>query len=372
MSNDDKLHEFLSKSEAEFALKLLHQQDHSQSFVFSPIAISLALYSLYEAARGETRSQIHDCLFKNATDGEMVTHFSNVSTALSAMKKDPQVKICNHIICRNGIKTESLCLDKVKLLYNCEVSSHDLDNEKETIKTINKLIRENTDGHIKKINTKISIDKDQVVVFLSAACFEAQWQNKFHKLSTSKKEFFCTANSHRNIKFLHATGANRKYCENDKFQVLSLPYTDSSFEMTIFLPKEQFGLAEALKTLGTSTIQELKSNVSNYLVNVQIPIWRNETEIDLNSTLQAIGITKILNESAYIGNFAENVHISEFIHKAIIEVNENGTSPATNTKVITKRWREETGEIRDFIADHPFLYTIHYKNSILFMGVFAG
>lgn len=70
------------------------------------------------------------------------------------------MKILFELTCfRNGIKTESLCLDKVKLLYNCEVSSHDLDNEKETIKTINKLIRENTDGHIKKINTKISIDK---------------------------------------------------------------------------------------------------------------------------------------------------------------------------------------------------------------------
>jgi serpin B len=63
--------------------------------------------------------------------------------------------------------------------------------------------------------------------------------------------------------------------------------------------------------------------------------------------------------------------ISEVIHKAFVDVNEEGTEAAAATAVVMKKMCEEPyHEPTFFRADHPFLFFIrdNTTNSILFMG----
>jgi len=65
----------------------------------------------------------------------------------------------------------------------------------------------------------------------------------------------------------------------------------------------------------------------------------------------------------------EGVFVSKVLHKATIEVNEEGTEAAAATGMIMMT-RMMTFPLQ-FQADRPFLYVIWNKKNILFAGAFV-
>jgi serpin B len=66
----------------------------------------------------------------------------------------------------------------------------------------------------------------------------------------------------------------------------------------------------------------------------------------------------------------QKLFISAALHKAFIEVNEEGTEAAAATAVIMTMGAAAPEPMPEFRADHPFLFLIRDKKSgaILFMG----
>jgi serpin B len=66
---------------------------------------------------------------------------------------------------------------------------------------------------------------------------------------------------------------------------------------------------------------------------------------------------------------AERLFIAAVLHKAFVDVHEEGTEAAAATAVIMKR-ASLPREPKAFRADHPFLYLIRENKtgSVLFMG----
>lgn len=72
---------------------------------------------------------------------------------------------------------------------------------------------------------------------------------------------------------------------------------------------------------------------------------------------------------------AADLYIMDILHKAFVEVKEEGTEAAAATAVImaTKAAPGPEPRIPVFRADHPFIYMIIHKPSgaLLFLGKFA-
>ena len=68
-----------------------------------------------------------------------------------------------------------------------------------------------------------------------------------------------------------------------------------------------------------------------------------------------------------------NIHISLVLHKAFIEVNEEGTEAAAATAVVMKLG-SSLNLPREFFCDRPFLFMIHdnVQNNILFLGKYTN
>uniref|UniRef100_A0A8R1I4D7 SERPIN domain-containing protein n=1 Tax=Caenorhabditis japonica TaxID=281687 RepID=A0A8R1I4D7_CAEJA len=371
MSDNCEKMALLLQSETDFGLGLLRQQNISESLVFSPLSIALALSLVHVAARGETRDQIREVLVKGATDEQLEQHFANISASLLAAEKGTQVNIANHVFSKSNFTIKQTYLDDVKKLYNAGATPLDFNNKEASAQAINDFVSKNTGEHIKKIISADAISDDLVAVLTNALYFKADWQNKFKPEATFKGEFFTTADSPREVDFLRASGANRAYAENDQFQVLSLPYKDDTFALTIFLPKTRFGLSDALNSIDSATIQHLLSNASNSLVNVRIPKWKIESELSLKQALEKLGIQKAFDDSADLGNLADGIFVSAVSHKALIEVDEDGTkaAAATTVSISLKSAPMFLEEPKDFIADHPFLFVLSKDNHPLFVGL---
>ena len=67
---------------------------------------------------------------------------------------------------------------------------------------------------------------------------------------------------------------------------------------------------------------------------------------------------------------ANDLVLSKVVHKAFVEVNEEGTEAAAATAVVKRQSRTTPR----FVADHPFLFFIRHNpsKSILFAGRYSS
>lgn len=133
------------------------------------------------------------------------------------------------------------------------------------------------------------------------------------------------------------------------------------------------GLAEFEKKLTTENLSQWLSRLHERKVIVSVPKFKVTDEFSLASVLKSMGMTDAFTPDAadFSGiNGKRDLFISAVIHKAFVNVDEEGTEAAAATAIVmgvTSAGPEQTPVFR---ADHPFLFIIrdNQSGSILFIG----
>ncbi|ROT64345.1 putative serine proteinase inhibitor [Penaeus vannamei] len=152
-------------------------------------------------------------------------------------------------------------------------------------------------------------------------------------------------------------------------QVLEMPYRGDSASMVVLLPRCGRGsktvdwLVQRLKP--KVLVSELKAMPSVSL-RVKFPKF---------STLQKMGIRDLFSSTADLTNFTpvRGIMLNGAIHKALIEVDEEGAEAAAATAFVLNRSRSMPPKTT-FTCNRPFVFFIqdNEANNILFMGVYRG
>ncbi|KAK6758050.1 hypothetical protein RB195_015705 [Necator americanus] len=104
---------------------------------------------------------------------------------------------------------------------------------------------------------------------------------------------------------------------------------------------------------------------------ITIPKIKIETDFKLKKALVAMGATEMFTANADLSGIvkAPPLYVSKAAHKAIIEVDEAGTTAAAATMMeIMETASLETNEAKRFVADHPFLFALTKDKNPLFVG----
>jgi serpin B len=104
-----------------------------------------------------------------------------------------------------------------------------------------------------------------------------------------------------------------------------------------------------------------------------MPRFKMEAAFSLNETLEALGMRRAFSGDADFSGIssAETLCISAVLHKAYVDVNEQGTEAAAATAVVIRAMAARlSAPVPVFRADHPFLFLIRDTRSgnILFVG----
>uniref|UniRef100_A0A8R1EVX2 SERPIN domain-containing protein n=2 Tax=Caenorhabditis japonica TaxID=281687 RepID=A0A8R1EVX2_CAEJA len=176
----------------------------------------------------------------------------------------------------------------------------------------------------------------------------------------------------KEIPFMHSYACYRTYASDDLFEVAILDYKDPEYRFAIFLPKEKNGLTKALKKLNAARFQKLLSSAKRAYMITYIPKFTVEKKLSLDKTLPKLGITDIFSDSADLSGIADKLKISNGFHKAVMEVQEEGTdaAPEDSTKIVP--YVPSQDEAVQFFATQPFVYAVLHKNHPLLLGVFHG
>jgi serpin B len=163
------------------------------------------------------------------------------------------------------------------------------------------------------------------------------------------------------------------YTEAPSAQILEMRYAGTGIAFDVLLPKTVTGLAELEKSLTVENLTGWLGNLSTRNVQVSLPKFRAESEFSLRKALSIMGMpTSFTDQADYSGIDPKRaLAISEVVHKAFVDVSEQGTEAAAATGITmraTSMRMPEQAVI--FRADHPFIFLIRdtHTGAVLFIG----
>ncbi|XP_025050995.1 serpin B11-like [Alligator sinensis] len=148
--------------------------------------------------------------------------------------------------------------------------------------------------------------------------------------------------------------------------------------MIILLPDDITNRDNGLKKIERTMIAEKlalwtsSESLMERKVEVYLPRFKLEDMFNLKSSLKEMGMTDVFGElKADLSAISEikSLYISEAVHKAYVEVNEEGTeAAAAATGAVINPRSLPSSEL--FMADHPFFFFIRHNptNTILFLA----
>ena len=139
------------------------------------------------------------------------------------------------------------------------------------------------------------------------------------------------------------------------------------------LPEAIDGLPTLEAKLNQENLARWTSALAKRKVEVFLPRFKLSSEFSLRDVLASMGMTHAFDSRADFSGIStqEKLAISAVLHKAFVDLNEEGTEAAAATAVVIARAMAVLPKPPVvFRADHPFLFLIvdNRTRSILFLG----
>src|SRR5271157_759719 len=340
----------VAEGNSQFAVDLYGKlRNQPGNLFFSPSSISTALAMTYAGARGETAGQMARVLHFPTPQDKLPEAFRWLHAALRPAAEKPGYRLneANRLWGQQGYHFLPDFLAVTRDFYHAELAQVDFSGQTELAReTINQWVEKQTQEQIKDLVPCGAIKPLTRLVLTNAIYFKGDWTRPFPKAATRDELFHLSSDQTTTSPLMHKTD-DFKFAAVDGLKALELPYGNGDLATIVLLP-------DAIDGLGA-----LEQKLT--------------PEFSLSTVLAAMGMPLAFDDRAdFAGMSTEKyLYISAVLHKAFVDVNEEGTEAAAATGVVvTARAMMRPQEPALFRADHPFLFLIvdNRTKSILFLG----
>jgi serpin B len=370
----------ITRNDNEFSLRLYGELSRRPGNVFfSPFSVRVAFAMLHAGAKGETAAQIGDVL--GFSESIHTTLPEIIQSLNSTGSGNYELAVANSIWAQQGPALRKDFIDLIAQSYGGECASVDFVNAAEaTGHRINEWVEGKTQEKIKGLLSPGDLTALTRLVLVNAVYFQGNWISPFEKEFTFDQPFF-TDHDQVTVPFMSQC-ESFPYAEGDGFQAVDLGYKGDDLSMLILLPDQKDGLSELEKNLSVKSLQDCIARITVTKVIVLVPRFKVAWgSTDLSDYLKSLGMTLAFAPQADFSGIngcyppdPEALAVSMALHKAFVEVNEEGTEAAAATAMMMialgEPYFDRPRPIPVFCADHPFLFAIRDRRSgmILFLG----
>ena len=343
---------------ADVSLRLFRAAEKSgENIVASPLSMIYALAMLDNGASGETKAQL-EALFgcDAATLTDMLSAYAKT---LPNAYGGGKIRLANAMWVRAGapIKQEFIRTNREKL--DAEIFQRAFNAT--AVRELNSWVSRQTDGMIPSILSDLPADAWFVLV--NALLFKCNWSDEYQ--GTTPMDFHAADGTVQKADMLRSM--EHLYLHDDN-AVGFRKLLQGHYAFAVVLPKEGMTPAEYLATLDGASLRTLLQGELYDEVHTAMPKFKTECSSDLIPVFQKAGLTDLTG----LDGIAKEAFVSGAVHKAVIDVNEEGVSAAAVTAIegagsgIPKKEK-----IATVIADRPYIYMIVDidTNVPLFIGV---
>jgi len=368
-----------------FALEMYGQlrQRHGNLF-FSPLSIRTVLGITLAGARGETAAEMKEALCISSSDetlhvdaAEAIRQFNRVG------RGDYEITVANSLWGQEGEPLQPGFVDLIARYYRGAMNLADFRRGAEAAGvTINKWVEDKTRQKILELIPSGLLDADTRLVLVNAVYFRGVWVLQFPKSATREEPFHLEGGGKVRAPLMHQQ-EQTGYVQAAAYQAVDLNYQGADLSMLVLLPDKKDGLLDLEARLSVRMLHDCVAKMRVRDVELFLPrfsmTWGT---INLAAALRALGISLAFSPSQ--ADFSgingqeppheESLFLSAVLHKAFVDVNEEGTEAAAATAIAMAPTAASPTStpppIPIFRADHPFLFAIRERKSgaILFLG----
>ena len=364
-----------------FAFDLFRElQSASGNVFFSPYSISVALAMTYSGARGDTATQMAQALHFGLPQESIPLAFHSLSDSVAAISQPDngqtsapvELSVANALWGEQTFTFQQSYLDLLLTSYGAGLWRVDFRGNPDGARSmINQWVSDQTKGKIQDLLGPGTVTVDTRLILTNAIYFLGSWAVPFSPAATGDEPFTLLDGTSVAVPTMHTT-EYLAYAQADGLQLVEIPYAGDRLSLMVLLP-DAGRFAEMEKTLDGTQFEQLLGQLQSARIALSLPKFRIESQFSLSSALQALGMTDAfdLNRSDFSGmDGARDLAISDVIHKAFVEVNEQGTEAAAATATVmvgATAMPELPIEVK---IDRPLLFAIRDRDTgtILFLG----
>ncbi|CAN8012183.1 unnamed protein product [Ixodes pacificus] len=359
-------------------LKQLPSNDKTNVF-FSPFSVSTAMGMAYAGARGDTLEQL-TLNFGYAADelneGKVLALFKEQLDSTNDLPHDYTLNIANAAVAQEGYGILPEYTDALTSSFAAEYIEADFQKRgQEAIQKINAWVSNRTHGKVQSLFDEPP-DFSTRLILLNAIYYKGTWLYEFDKTKTKPRSFYNGGVEKVQVPMMRLKSTlNHTYNAILNADLVDLPYVGNDFSMTIILPREKTGLASLKSVLTSQTLNLALQNMYPKDMKLKLPKFKLDTKYTLKPTLEAMGITKIFSADADLSGISgsRNLYVSDVLHKAVLEVNEEGSEAAAVTGFVIQLRTAAfvtPPPLPKVYVDHPFIFLIRNSktNTIMFLG----
>ncbi|KAK7173069.1 hypothetical protein R3I93_003023 [Phoxinus phoxinus] len=341
----------------------------SKNIFFSPFSVSMVLSELSLGAGGETKQQLLGGIGHNSSDFSTEEMHQMFHSLLEEMDQRTGVDIDVGTALYVGDTFKALpdFLEKMKKFYHSEGFTVDF-SVNETLDKINMYVKEKTHGKIKQAVDYL--EPDTLMFLLTYIYFKGKWDMPFNPSTTRKVGFHVDAETTVPVQMMHQYKSLRVYYDAElTSKVLCLDYNDS-YSMFLAVPDiDKRTIKDLEMAISRQHIEKWRRAVQKRKVDIYVPKLSLKTSYCLNDILKGMGMADMFTDKAnFSGISEERIFISKALHKATLNIDEEGTTAAAVTTVSMRPTSYSPMQTLRF--DRPFMIFITDKknDNILFFG----
>lgn len=356
----------------QFAIDFYKQVSKNEkgNIFFSPFSLSTAMGMTYAGSRGVSEEQIGKVFHFTSNNDKFHIKLGNTAKLINSKATAIQLKIVNTLWAEKTYPFKKSYDNLMKKAYAATVRPMDFINKSEECRlTINDDIYKSTNEKIKDLLPPNLLNSMTRLVLTNAIYFKGDWKTQFKKEKTGESNFYITPQKIVKCKMM-GVKSDFNYYEDSRIEAIELPYAGDNFSMVIILPSENQPLDELTSSLSNQYLNDIFNGLYKKEISISIPKFKLSNGYQLKQVLSQMGMPQPFTDDANFTGMtsSSNLKISDVIHKAFIEVNEQGTEATAATAVVIAMKSIQFEKL--FIANRPFLFLIKEKSTgtILFMG----
>ena len=353
------------------------REDEKGNLFFSPYSVHTALSMTATGAKGNTRAEMVKVLHLPADEGKVLAS-GDLGRFYGHPRTDYEFSVANALWGQKGFpwRPEWLAVQNDRFGAGFQEADFAANPDAER-QRINRWVEEKTRDKIKELLEPPHVTSRTTIVLTNAIYFKGKWAEQFDPKKTRDGTFRLADGTTKTVPMMRKSEGKFRYGRTDDkanwddgVQILELPYKGDELAMVVILPPKPDGLRAVEKQLTAENLTKWLGGLKDLELDVSLPRFRMETKAELIKKLIALGMIDAFDGNADFTGMSTTSpgFISAVVHKAFVDVNEEGTEAAATAVVIGELSSDRVKP--SFVADHPFLFLIRdvKHGTILFLG----